>query len=56
MPLLCSVPLTVNLPSLNSMSSTLASSMCAAIGLAFSITLSAAAMTAMPPTASDREP
>ena len=38
------------------MSSTLASSRCAAIGFAFSITLSAAATTAIPPTVSDREP
>ncbi len=41
-----SVPLTVNCPSLNSMSSTLASSRWAATGLAFSMTLSAALMTA----------
>ena len=38
------------------MSSTLASSRCAAIGLAFSITLSTALTSASPPTTSDREP
>ena len=51
-----SVPRTENRPAVNSMSSTLASSRCAAIGLAFSITLSAARTSASPPTTSDREP
>ena len=51
-----SVPRTENRPALNSMSSTDASSRCAAIGLAFSITLSAARTMASPPTTSDRDP
>ena len=51
-----SVPRTENRPPVNSMSSTEASSRCAAIGLAFSITLSAARTSASPPTTSDREP
>ena len=51
-----SVPLTENRPPENSMSSTEASSRCAAIGLAFSITLSAALTSASPPTTRDREP
>ena len=42
--------------SVNSRSSTEASSRCAAIGLAFSITLSAARTSASPPTTSEREP
>ena len=51
-----SVPRTLKRPALNSMSSTLASSRCAAIGFAFSITLSAALTSASPPTTSEREP
>ncbi len=51
-----SVPRTVNFPSPNSRSFASASSRCAAIGRAFSITLSAALTTAMPPTTSEREP
>jgi hypothetical protein len=45
-----------NVPFANSTSSSLASSMCAAIRLALSITRSAAFDTAMAPTAADREP
>ena len=51
-----SVPFTLNLPPANSRSSTLASSRWAAIGLAFSMTLSAARTTASPPITSDRDP
>lgn len=51
-----SVPFTVNLPPANSRSSSAHSSRCAAIGLAFATTFSAALTTAMPPTTSDREP
>ena len=50
------VPLTVNRPPENSRSSSDASSMCAAIVRAFATTFSAALTTAMPPTASDRDP
>ena len=49
-------PLTENEPPLNSRSSSLASSMCAAIFFAFSTTFSVALTMAMPPTASEREP
>ena len=56
MVLLLSVPATVNLPFLNSMSSTEASSRWAAIFLPFSITLLQARTMAEPPTASEREP
>ena len=51
-----SVPLTAKRPSANSRSSSDASSRCAAIFFAFSITFCAALTMAMPPTASDREP
>ncbi len=51
-----SVPLTENRPPENSRSSTEASSRWAAIGLAFSITLSTARTSASPPTTSEREP
>ena len=50
------VPLTANFPPVNSRSSSLASSRCAAIFRAFCTTFSAALTTAMPPTTSDREP
>ncbi len=50
------VPLTPNRPPENSRSSSDASSMCAAIVLALATTFSAALTTAIPPTASDREP
>ena len=56
MPTPLSVPLTLNRPAVNSRSSSDASSMWAAIGLAFSTTFSAALTMAMPPTASEREP
>ena len=49
-------PFTENEPFSNSRSSSLASSRCAAILLAFSTTFSAALTIAMPPTASEREP
>ena len=49
-------PATLNLPPSNSMSSSEASSMCAAIFLALSTTFSAAMCTATPPTARLREP
>ena len=51
-----SVPRTPKRPAENSMSSTEASSRCAAMGLAFSITLSTARTSASPPTTSEREP
>ena len=51
-----SVPFTLNLPPENSRSSSEASSRWAAIGRAFSTTLSAALTTASPPTTRDREP
>ncbi len=56
MPMPWSVPRTLNVPALNSMSSTEASSRCAATGFAFSTTLSAALTSASPPTTSEREP
>ena len=49
-------PCTLNVPLANSTSSSLASSMCAAIRLALSITRRAAFDTAIAPTATDREP
>ncbi len=49
-------PLTVKTPALNSRSSGFASNVCAAIRLAFSITLSHALTIADPPTTRDREP
>ena len=49
-------PRTVNWPPANSRSSSAASSWCAAIFLALSITRSHAMSMATPPTASDREP
>ena len=45
-----------NMPSSNLMSSTPTLSTCAAIFLPFSITLSAAAATAEPPSVAEREP
>ena len=51
-----SVPATVKFPSANSISSSEASKVCAALFLPFSMTLSAAFMMAEPPTAMDREP
>ncbi len=51
-----SVPRTEKRPAANSMSSTEASSRWAAIGFAFSMTLSAAFTSASPPTTSEREP
>ena len=51
-----SVPRTVKLPCAKSISSSDASSRCAAMVFALAITLSAALTTAMPPTASEREP
>ena len=49
-------PVTVNLPSLNSISASAASSICAAMILPLAITLSKAFDIAVPPTASEREP
>ncbi len=49
-------PLTENVPALNSMSSGLTSSWCAAMSRAFSTTRSPASLMAWPPTASEREP
>ena len=49
-------PLTEKVPALNSMSSGLTSSWCAAMSLAFSTTRSPASLMAWPPTASEREP
>ena len=51
-----SVPRTLKRPPAKSTSSTLASSRWAAIGLAFSITLSTACTMASPPITSEREP
>ena len=51
-----SVPLTVKLPSLKSMSASLASSRCAAIFLPLAMIFSAALTIAWPPTAIEREP
>ena len=50
------MPATLNLPSLNSMSVSEASSRCAAIFFALAITFSVALTIAEPPTASEREP
>ena len=49
-------PLTENVPSLSSMSSGAASSLCATIARTLSTTLSDALAIASPPTASEREP
>ena len=51
-----SVPATLKLPSLNSMSPASASIMAAAIGLAFSMIASAARLSALPPTTALRAP
>ena len=51
-----SVPATVKVPSSNSMSSSAASSLCAAILRLFSMILSAASISDAPPTPDDREP
>ena len=50
------VPRTENFPAEKSRSSSLASSRCAATFRALAITLSAAFITAAPPTTSEREP